>query len=129
MHAMLAHPAARFGSIADRIERLVTEIDAAGEQGPVTRHEVRNFCPRRRLIDAGDEQPIGVACSKQVERVGNAIRTDASEAGYRFRPNFIIGERCRSYRTTGRDGSPGSGTCTKEVCSFGRLLRTPGGRL
>ena len=41
----------------------------------------------------------------------------------------IIGERCRSYRTPGRDGSPGSGTCTKEVRSFGRLLRTPGGRL
>ena len=62
-------------------------------------------------------------------RSGNAFRVDAAEAGYRFGPNFIIGERCRSYRTPGRDGSPGSGTCTKEVRSFGRLLRTPGGRL
>ena len=75
MEAAHARPPSRLHRIADRVGGRTVDVDATAENRAVTRRQPRYFFQPGRWIDAGDQQTLAAPGSKQVDRVGNALRS------------------------------------------------------
>src|SRR5208282_3265256 len=70
--AAIDDPAACLYGVAERVDRGIVEVDAAGEQTVVTDDLPRDIGGRRSGVDAGDEQALAATGRQQLEPVSDA---------------------------------------------------------
>ena len=113
--AVLERPAPRLDRIAERVERGIIEVDAAGQQAAVIDGLAGDVGGRGAGIDAGDEQALAAAGGEQFERVGDARRAAGQHhdaVGVAIERDFLVRQQpdeageAEHQRDAAEDGEP-----------------------